>query len=151
MFSEKMAEKGRKRSAIREIFEYALKRKEEIGADNVFDFSIGNPSVPAPEIITDALIELIRNTDPVALHGYTSAQGDKAACKAVACRSALYLFHKRCCRRAFYLSARSRYRKRRNHTICALFPRILCVHGKCRLQKRSHSLQKRSDARPRSF
>ncbi len=84
MFSEKMAEKGRKRSAIREIFEYALKRKEEIGADNVFDFSIGNPSVPAPEIITDTLIELIRNTDPVALHGYTSAQGDKAACKAVA-------------------------------------------------------------------
>ena len=53
MISEKMLELGRKRSEIREIFEYGKKRGSEIGADKVFDFSIGNPNVPAPEFIRD--------------------------------------------------------------------------------------------------
>ncbi|MBQ4323488.1 MAG: pyridoxal phosphate-dependent aminotransferase [Clostridia bacterium] len=75
---------GTKRSAIRELFEYGKQRKAEIGADKVFDFSIGNPSVPAPEALTEALKDLIANTDPVALHGYTSAQGDAAVRAAVA-------------------------------------------------------------------
>ena len=49
MVNQKAYALGSKRSAIRELFEYAKKRSEEIGAENVFDFSIGNPSVPAPE------------------------------------------------------------------------------------------------------
>ena len=69
MINQKMLGLGTKRSAIRELFEYGRKRKEEIGADKVFDFSIGNPSVPAPQILTDTLQDLISNTDPVALHG----------------------------------------------------------------------------------
>ena len=75
MVSEKMYQLGSKRSEIRELFEYGLKRKAEIGAENVFDFSLGNPSVPAPECVKQALADLVLNTDPVALHGYTSAQG----------------------------------------------------------------------------
>lgn len=75
---------GKVRSSIRELFEYGKKRKAEIGADNVFDFSIGNPSVPAPEEVKAALIDLIENTDPVELHGYTSAQGDYSARNSVA-------------------------------------------------------------------
>ena len=75
MVSKRMYELGSCRSEIRELFEYGLKRKAEIGADNVFDFSLGNPSVPAPECVKEALAELVLNTDPVALHGYTSAQG----------------------------------------------------------------------------
>ncbi len=75
MVSEKMYELGSRRSEIRELFEYGLKRKAEIGAENVFDFSLGNPSVPAPDCVKEALADLVLNTDPVALHGYTSAQG----------------------------------------------------------------------------
>ncbi len=75
MVSQKMYELGSRRSEIRELFEYGLKRKAEIGAENVFDFSLGNPSVPAPECVKEALSDLVLNTDPVALHGYTSAQG----------------------------------------------------------------------------
>ncbi len=75
MVSQKMYKLGSQRSEIRELFEYGLKRKAEIGAENVFDFSLGNPSVPAPECVKDALADLVENTDPVALHGYTSAQG----------------------------------------------------------------------------
>lgn len=75
MVSQRMYELGSRRSEIRELFEYGLKRKAEIGAENVFDFSLGNPSVPAPECVKEALADLVLNTDPVALHGYTSAQG----------------------------------------------------------------------------
>ncbi len=75
MVSEKMYELGSRRSEIRELFEYGLKRKAEIGAENVYDFSLGNPSVPAPDSVKEALSDLVLNTDPVTLHGYTSAQG----------------------------------------------------------------------------
>lgn len=84
MINQTMLQLGTKRSAIRELFEYGKRRKEEIGQDKVFDFSIGNPSVPAPAVLTEALQDLIANTDPVALHGYTSAQGDAAVRKAIA-------------------------------------------------------------------
>lgn len=84
MLSKRMYELGSKRSEIRELFEYGLKRKAEIGADNVFDFSLGNPSVPAPECVKEALSDLVNNTDPVALHGYTSAQGAPNVRKACA-------------------------------------------------------------------
>ena len=84
MISQKMYELGSKRSEIRELFEYGLKRKAEIGAENVFDFSLGNPSVPAPECVKEALGHLVANTDPVLLHGYTSAQGAPDVRKACA-------------------------------------------------------------------
>lgn len=74
--NEKAYALGSKRSVIREIFEYAKKRSEEIGAENVFDFSIGNPSVEAPKEVNEAILRLVQEMPSVALHGYTSAQGD---------------------------------------------------------------------------
>ena len=78
MINEKMIGLGSHRSVIREIFEYGKKRKAEIGEEKVFDFSIGNPSVPTPAVVTASLEQIIANTDPVKLHSYTSAQGDMA-------------------------------------------------------------------------
>ena len=78
MLNGKNVQLGKVRSSIRELFEYGKKRKAEIGEENVFDFSLGNPSVPAPPKVTAALKEIIDTTDPVLLHGYTSAQGDFA-------------------------------------------------------------------------
>ena len=78
MYNEKMYALGSKRSTIREIFEYAKTRSAQIGADKVFDFSIGNPSVPAPDAVNEEIIRQVTQTPSVALHGYTSAQGDKS-------------------------------------------------------------------------
>ena len=75
---------GSCRSEIRELFEFGKKLSAEIGAEKVYDFSLGNPSIPAPEDVRRALIDAIENTDPIALHGYTSAQGDLATRRAVA-------------------------------------------------------------------
>lgn len=69
-------ELGTQRSVIRELFEFGKKRIAEVGAENVFDFSIGNPSVPAPDVVNETAIRLLKEMDPVVLHGYTSAQGD---------------------------------------------------------------------------
>ena len=76
MYNQKSYELGSKRSSIREIFEYAKKRAGEIGVDKVFDFSIGNPSVPAPKEVDEAILRCVQEIPSVALHGYTSAQGD---------------------------------------------------------------------------
>lgn len=84
MVNSKMKDLGNKRSVIREIFEYGIKRSAEIGKQNVFDFSIGNPSVPAPQIVNDTIKDLAQNYDSVALHGYTSAAGDLSVRKSVA-------------------------------------------------------------------
>ncbi len=84
MINEKMRELGAVRSVIRELFEYGKKRKAEIGEDNVYDFSLGNPSVPAPPEVNGALEELLAKEDPVLLHGYTSAQGDAGVRAAIA-------------------------------------------------------------------
>ena len=84
MVSEKMEALGVKKSVIREIFEYAKTRKTEIGAENVFDYSIGNPSVPAPAVVNETLTELISKMDVTQLHGYTSAQGDLGVRTAIA-------------------------------------------------------------------
>ena len=67
---------GSQRSVIRELFEFGKKRIAEVGAENVFDFSIGNPSVPAPESVNETAIRLLKDMDPVLIHSYTSAQGD---------------------------------------------------------------------------
>ena len=74
--NERMVALGTTRSVIRELFEFGKLRAAEIGAENVFDFSIGNPSVPAPDAVNETAIKLLQDTDPVVIHGYTSAQGD---------------------------------------------------------------------------
>ena len=84
MLNEKMLALGSKRSIIREIFEYCKIRAAEIGADKVFDFSIGNPSVEPPKEIENAIKDLLENASPVLLHGYTSAQGDLGVRTAIA-------------------------------------------------------------------
>ena len=75
MLASKMVELGKKRSVIREIFEYGNKRAAEIGRENVFDFSLGNPSIPAPPEVDKTIKELIDSMNSVQLHGYTSAPG----------------------------------------------------------------------------
>lgn len=82
--NSKMLELGEKSSVIREIFEYGNKRRAEIGKENVFDFSLGNPSVPSPSVVKETIMGLLENESPVALHGYTSAPGDMNVRKAVA-------------------------------------------------------------------
>lgn len=82
--SQQMIRLGSERSEIREAFEYGRQRAAIIGADNVFDFSIGNPSVPAPARVGDLIRQMIAEEDPVLLHGYTSAQGDAAVRSALA-------------------------------------------------------------------
>ena len=84
MINQKSVQLGSVRSVIRELFEYGKKRKAQIGEENVFDFSLGNPSVPAPAVVQGALKDIISSCDPVELHGYTSAQGDLEVRKAVA-------------------------------------------------------------------
>ncbi len=75
MISEKMLALGRQGSIIRAIFEYGNHRKVEIGADRVFDFSLGNPGVPAPPSVDAAIRRALDECDPLTLHGYTSAPG----------------------------------------------------------------------------
>ena len=82
--NEKMYELGSKKSAIRELFEYGKKKAKEVGAENVYDFSLGNPTVPAPDCVNETIRELTNELDSISLHGYTSAQGDEATRKAIA-------------------------------------------------------------------
>lgn len=84
MCNGEMLELGQRRSDIREIFEYGKIRKAQIGEENVFDFSLGNPSIPAPEIVTETILKLVSREDPLALHGYTSAPGDWQVRSAIA-------------------------------------------------------------------
>lgn len=84
MFSKRMYELGSKRSVIREIFEYGNQRKKEIGEENVYDFSLGNPSVPAPNAVDKAIRDILEKEEPMAIHSYTSAQGSEECRKALA-------------------------------------------------------------------
>jgi len=84
MINKDMYALGSKRSIIREIFEYSKTRAKEIGADKVYDFSLGNPSVEPPVEIRKAIKELNEIPNSTLLHGYTSAQGDLETRKVVA-------------------------------------------------------------------
>lgn len=75
MVSEKMHTLGTKKSTIRTIFEYGKKRAAEVGEENVYDFSIGNPNVPAPEAVKTAIMDILNTVDTCELHGYTIAPG----------------------------------------------------------------------------
>ena len=78
MVSEEMYVLGTKKSTIRTIFEFGQKRAAEVGAENVFDFSLGNPNVPAPGFIRDAAVDILMHGDPTEVHGYTIAPGKPA-------------------------------------------------------------------------
>lgn len=84
MINQKSVQLGSVRSVIRELFEYGKKRKAQIGEENVFDFSLGNPSVPPPAQVEEALENVLKTRDPVQVHGYTSAQGDASVRSAIA-------------------------------------------------------------------
>ena len=84
MFNAKAYALGANRSCIRELFEYGRSRAAVVGEENVLDFSLGNPSIPAPQAVEDAIREILRETPSVAVHGYTPAGGDMAARDAIA-------------------------------------------------------------------
>lgn len=83
MYSETMYERGNAPSAIRELFAYGMERKAQIGEDKVFDFSIGNPSVPAPDSVAETIRELA-DMAPAQLHAYSAAQGLESTRAAIA-------------------------------------------------------------------
>lgn len=83
MLNEKMIELGENSSEIRDLAEYGNKRKAEIGADRVFDFSIGNPNVPCPDKVTKTYIDLLEHGDSTVIHGYTPAPGTIKTRKAI--------------------------------------------------------------------
>ena len=84
MFNSKAYALGANRSCIRELFEYGRSRAAVVGEENVLDFSLGNPSIPAPQAVEEAIREILRQTPSVEVHGYTPAGGDMAARDAIA-------------------------------------------------------------------
>ena len=84
MINEKMYALGANRSCIRELFEYGSQRAAIVGRENVFDYSLGNPSIPAPAGVNEAIHAVLNEMDSLAVHGYTSAPGDLGLRQAVA-------------------------------------------------------------------
>lgn len=84
MISQKMIKMTEGGSAIRAMFEEGKRLAEKFGKENVFDFSIGNPNIPAPEMIKNEIVSIAENTDPMELHGYMSNAGYPFVRKAVA-------------------------------------------------------------------
>ena len=84
IYNKMMYELGSKRSAIRELFEYGKQRAAVVGPENVYDFSLGNPTVPAPDCVDETIRQLTEELDCIKLHGYTSAQGDVETREAIA-------------------------------------------------------------------
>ncbi len=84
MVNERAYTLGSARSVIRELFEYGRQRAAVVGPENVFDYSLGNPSIPAPKEVADAIRQVLDTVDPVRIHGYTSAVGDLQTRTAIA-------------------------------------------------------------------
>ena len=74
---------GANRSCIRDLFEYGCKRAAEVGRENVYDYSLGNPSIPAPAEVDETIRNILQDTPSLQIHGYTSAVGDFATRKAI--------------------------------------------------------------------
>lgn len=83
MISENMYALGSRRSTIRELFEYGKREALRVGKENIFDFSLGNPSAPPPKEVEKEILRLL-NEEGAGLHGYTSAQGDESVRRAIA-------------------------------------------------------------------
>ena len=75
---------GANRSCIRDLFEYGRQRAAIVGEENVFDYSLGNPSIPAPDYVNQTVRDVLSEMDSLAVHGYTSAIGDFHTRKAIA-------------------------------------------------------------------
>ena len=84
MINKNMYALGANRSCIRELFEYGRQRAAVVGAENVFDYSLGNPSIPAPAGVNEAIQAVLEEMPSLAIHGYTSAPGDLPLRQAVA-------------------------------------------------------------------
>ena len=84
MINQNMYALGANRSCIRELFEYGRQRAAIVGAENVFDYSLGNPSIPAPAGVNEAICAVLKEMPSLAVHGYTSAPGDLPLRQAVA-------------------------------------------------------------------
>ena len=83
MFNDTAMKLGSNSSCIREIFEFGLRQKAVVGAENVYDYSLGNPSIPAPPEVADAIRDILATEDSIQVHGYTSAVGYDGVRKAV--------------------------------------------------------------------
>ncbi len=83
MLNERAYELGANRSVIRDLFEFGKARAAIVGPENVFDYSIGNPSIPSPPEVNEAIRQILADTDSLLIHGYTSANGDFETRKAI--------------------------------------------------------------------
>ena len=83
LINEKAYALGANRSCIRDLFEYGRQRAAVVGDENIFDYSLGNPSIPAPREVNDAIRAVLDEMDSLQVHGYTSAVGDQATRKAI--------------------------------------------------------------------
>ncbi len=84
MYNQNAYALGANRSCIRDLFEYGQARAAVIGWENVFDYSLGNPSIPSPPEVNRVIREILEDTDSLQIHGYTSAVGDAQTRKAIA-------------------------------------------------------------------
>ena len=84
MYNETAYALGSNRSVIRDLFEYGRQRAAIVGEEHIYDYSLGNPSIPAPSYVNRAIREILEDTDTLAIHGYTSAVGDAATRQAIA-------------------------------------------------------------------
>ena len=84
MINPKAYALGANRSCIRDLFEYGCSRAAIVGRENVYDYSLGNPSIPSPKEVNQAIADILQDTDSLAVHGYTSAVGDLATRQAIA-------------------------------------------------------------------
>ena len=75
---------GANRSCIRDLFEFGRQRAAIVGEENVYDYSLGNPSIPSPPAVNETICRILADTEPLAVHGYTSAVGDLSARQAIA-------------------------------------------------------------------
>ena len=129
MLSQRCVDLGTAPSVIRELFEYGKLRAKEVGADKVFDFSIGNPSVPPPHEVQETLARLLTTVDPLTLHGYTSAQGDLAVREQLAASLSKRFGHEYTASQLYLTGAVLRVPcphrpRRRVYPLRSLFPRI---------------------------
>ena len=84
MVSQKMYELGANRSLIRQLFEHGIRQAAIVGPENVYDYSIGNPSIPSPPEVKEAILGVLEEMDSVEIHGYTTAKGDAETRQAIA-------------------------------------------------------------------
>ena len=84
MYNETAYALGSNRSCIRDLFEYGRQRAAIVGEENIYDFSLGNPSIPSPAAVNDTIRAILEDTNSLQIHGYTSAIGDSATRQAIA-------------------------------------------------------------------